>query len=319
MKLKNIIIDSHCDTSLKLLKGNGINDISNQFTLNNALNYYKYIQFFAMYIEPEYVNGSELKLCTDLIDLVKKEVQKNSDLIKIITNRVELEKYITDERKKLGIVLTVEDGVCLEGNIDNLVKLYNEGIRVLGLTWNYKNQVGSGCLESEDKGLTNFGKEVVKKMNELGIIIDVSHLSEKSFYDVIKISHRAVIASHSCSKAICDNKRNLSDEQIKIISENGGMIGVNFYKKFLSKDVSKADTICLAQHIKHICDIGGKECVGLGSDYDGMKKEDTVIGLEDNSKLINLIQILKMEKFSDEDIERIMWKNQFEFMRREFK
>jgi membrane dipeptidase len=316
-----MIIDSHCDTALKLLNGSDINSKNNQFTLDNALTYDKYIQFFAMYIEPEYVKSGEYNLCINLINSVKKEVDKNNEYTKIITTKYELNKYLDLKTKALGIILSVEDASCLEGNIENLQRLYDNGIRVIGLTWNLKNEVasGAGCLGNEDDGLSKFGEEVVRKMNELNIIIDVSHLSEKSFYDVMRVTDKPVIASHSCSKTICNHRRNLSDDQIRLISSRGGIIGINFYSEFLSDNTGKADIECLVKHIKHIYSVGGKNCIGLGSDYDGMKKDKIVTGLEDNSKLISLFDYLKKENFSDEDIDRIMWKNELEFLIRELK
>ncbi|MDD2376007.1 MAG: dipeptidase [Clostridia bacterium] len=319
--MKNIIIDSHCDTALKLLSGSNINSNTNQFTLNNALKYDKYLQFFAMYIEPEYVKDGEYDLCNRLIDLVKNEVYNNSKYMKIIINKNELEQYFNEKNRRLGVILTVEDASCLEGKIDNLYNLFDRGIRVIGLTWNGKNQIAGGadCSNTNNDGLSKFGEEVVKKMNELGIIIDVSHLSEKSFYDVMKITNKPVMASHSCCKSICNHRRNLSDDQIKLISKNGGIIGVNLYKDFLNIDTNKADIECLVKHIRHIFNIGGKECIGLGSDYDGMNINKVVIGLENNSKLSNLSKYLKRSEFTDEEVDRIMWKNQFEFLKRELK
>jgi membrane dipeptidase len=319
--LKNIIIDSHCDTALKLLSGSDINSNSNQFTLNNALIYDKYIQFFAMYMEPKCAERGEFDLCNRLITSVKSEVEKSSKYMRIISNKNQLERYFNEDNRGLGVILTVEDASCLEGKIDNLLNLFDSGISVIGLTWNGKNQVasGAGCSADEDTGLSKFGEEVIRRMNELGIIIDVSHLSEKSFYDVMKITSKPVMASHSCAKSICDHRRNLSDEQIKLISQNGGVIGVNFYKEFLNQDMSKSDIECLVKHIRHILNIGGPTCVCLGSDYDGMNRDRTVIGLEDNSKLIKLSNYLKNDNFTDEQIDRIMWKNQFEFLKRELK
>jgi len=317
--LKNIIIDSHCDTALKLLNGSDINSSGNQFTLNNALIYDKYIQFFAMYIEPKCAEHGEFDLCNKLINSVKNEVKKNSKYMKIITNKSQLERYFNEESRSLGVILTVEDASCLEGKIDNLLSLFDSGISVIGLTWNGKNQVASGCSSDEDTGLSKFGEEVIRKTNELGIIIDVSHLSEKSFYDVMKITSKPVIASHSCSKSICSHRRNLSDEQIKLIVSNGGVIGVNFYKDFINNDASKSDIKWLVKHIRHISNIGGLKCVCLGSDYDGMGKDKTVIGLEDNSKLMKISNYLKEDNFTEEQIEGIMWKNQFEFLKRELK
>lgn len=319
--MRRIVIDSHCDTALKLINGNTINDVNNQFTLSNALIWDKYLQFFAMYMEPEYATLGPYELCQRLLYSIKNEVKMNSQHMQIITNAEELECYFNEIDNKLGVILSVEDASCLEGKIENLQKLYDNGVRVIGLTWNGKNEVAAGVRYSntDEDGLTKFGEEVIKKMNELDVIIDVSHLSEKSFYDVVKITTKPVIASHSCAKAICNHARNLTDNQIKIISERGGVIGVNFYKDFLHEDRSKADIDSLIKHIKHIYKIGGKECIAIGSDYDGMKREDTAIGLEDNSKLVNIIDALKKENFTDEDIDRIMWKNQYEFLKKELK
>lgn len=317
--MKNIIIDSHCDTALKLLKGSNINDTNNQFTLNNALYYNKYIQFFAMYMEPEYIEKGTLDLALRLINSVKREAEINKKYIKIITNKYELENYFESEGKSLGIILAIEDASCLEGNIENIYKLYNNGIRIIGLTWNGKNEVATGVdySNSEDDGLTNFGQEIVKKMNEMGIIIDVSHLSEKSFFDVMKFTTKPVIASHSCSKSLCNHKRNLTDEQIKLISNKGGIIGINLYRDFLSVDRNEANIECVIKHIKHICEIGGNRCIAIGSDYDGISKNNTAIGLEDNSKLIDLAIHLRKDGFTEDAIDNIMWKNQLEFLKRE--
>jgi len=319
--LKKIIVDSHCDTALKLLNGYDINSSSNQFTLNNSLIYDKYIQVFAMYIEPEYVRNGEYELCNRLITSVKNEVEKNSKYMKIITNKYQLQRYFNEDNRRLGVILSIEDASCLEGSIDNVQNFFDNGISIIGLTWNERNEVASGanCCGDIDDGLSEFGKQVIRKMNELGIIIDVSHLSEKSFYDVMKITSKPVIASHSCSKSICSHRRNLSDEQIKLIVSNGGVIGVNFYKDFINNDASKSDIKWLVKHIRHISNIGGLKCVCLGSDYDGMGKDKTVIGLEDNSKLMKISNYLKEDNFTEEQIEGIMWKNQFEFLKRELK
>jgi membrane dipeptidase len=319
--MKNIVIDSHCDTALKILQGSNINDSANQVNLKNCLAYDKYIQFFAMYIEPEEITNGPYDLFKRLIKSFKNEVEKNNRYMKIIKNKNELKEYIDMQNKVLGVILTVEDASCLEGNIANLYNLYNEGVRVIGLTWNGRNEIATGVKFSNTKedGLTKFGEEVVRKMNELGIIIDVSHLSEKSFYDVMKVTSKPVIASHSCSKALCNNLRNLTDEQIRLIANNGGIIGINFYRDFLCEDRNKADVECVVKHIKHISEIGGSKCVCLGSDYDGMSRNNTAKGLEDNSKLINLVNALKTSGFSDEEIDGIMWRNELEFLLRELK
>ncbi|MDF2865925.1 MAG: Membrane dipeptidase [Clostridia bacterium] len=254
-----------------------------------------------------------------MIDSLNKQIEENRQFIQLILNKKDLNAYLNCKEKKLGIILTVEDAICLEKKIENIQKLYDMGIRAIGLTWNGKNQLASGASCMKDEGLSKFGEEVVKKMNEIGIIIDVSHLSEKSFFDVMNITKKPVIASHSCSKYICNHRRNLSDEQIKLISKNSGMICLNFYKEFVNVDPNKADLKSFVNHIKHIYSIAGKQCIGIGSDYDGIKKKDTITLLEDNSKLVNLMNFLKKEKFTDEEIDGILWRNQLNFLKKNLK
>ncbi|MCX8074079.1 MAG: dipeptidase [Clostridia bacterium] len=311
--MKKIVIDSHCDTVLKIYEGSNINSLNNQFRLDNALEYYKYIQFFAMYIEPEYIDKSPFDLCVNLINTLNSEIEKNTNKIMIVEDKKSLKKYIDEDNKMLGAVISVEDGIALEGKIENLYRLYEKKVRLLGLTWNNRNEIASGanCTDREDIGLTDFGREVIDQMNNLGMIADVSHLSEKSFWDTIKITKKPLIASHSCSKSVCNHKRNLNDEQIKAISENGGVVGINLYKEFIGNN-DEANIDLVIKHMQHIINIGGTDCVGIGSDFDGIKTP--VIGLENNSKFENLFYYLKKYDFSEETIDKIMWKNYMEFL-----
>lgn len=325
--MRKIIVDSHCDSALKYFKAEGINSQSNQFKVNSALKYDKYIQVFAAYIEPNYITSGPFDLSLKLINSVKQKMNIYNDRMFGVVNKYELEKYLRLEEKKLGVMFSIEDAICLEGKIENLEKLYNEGVRIIGLTWNISNDVAGGAnFDGEESskeakkysdGLSDFGKRVIERMNELGIIVDVSHLSQKSFYDVVQQTYKPVIASHSNSMSVCNNKRNLTDEQIGIISKMGGMIGLNFYRPFVSENEAQANVEKLVQHIKHIEKIGGIDCIGIGADFDGMSR--AVIGLEDNSKFDNLINELKKNKYSDDKIEKILGLNYIEFFRRNLK
>ena len=195
-------------------------------------------------------------------------------------------------------ILSIEGGEPIE-KLEDIEYLKSLGIMMIAPTWNYKNKLGCGVLEKEDTGLTEFGKKAIAKMNELGILIDVSHLSEKSFWDVCKISKKPICASHSNSKTIKDNPRNLTDEQFIKIRDMKGCVGINFYPPFLGDSID-----CVVDHINHFLSLGGEDNIGMGSDFDGvdfLPKE--IDGCQDMEKVI------KMLPYSTDIREKIAYKN----------
>ena len=187
---------------------------------------------------------------------------------------------------KCAAVLSVEGGEVLEGRIENLRILSRLGVRAMTLTWNYSNELCDGVGEVRGAGLTEFGKKVVSEMNRLGMIIDVSHISVKGFWDVIETSRCPIAATHSNAYALKAHPRNLSDEQIKAIIENGGVIGASIYPEFVSDGVCRAADII--RHIEHILALGGEENVGFGSDFDGIDRTpDDIRGAEEMYRLID--------------------------------
>ena len=319
--MKKYIVDSHCDSALKFYQGEGINSKNNQFILAEALKYDKYIQVFASYMEPKYIKVNAYDLATNLINSVKQKINIYSDKMFLILTKYDLEQYLRLETKKVGCILSVEDGIALCGKLENLNLLYDQGVRILGLTWNIQNEIASGAnidkvndkSKKVEDGLTDFGEMVVEKMNKINMIIDVSHLSQKSFYDVINKTKKPVIASHSNAKTVCNNVRNLNDDQIKKIANIGGMIGINFYSNFVAENPMNANISMLAKHIQHIENIAGINCIGIGSDFDGMNAP--VIELENNSKLDLLINELSNLNYSDDKIEKIIGMNYIKFLR----
>lgn len=179
------------------------------------------------------------------------------------------------------------------------------------LTWNYRNQIADGAFENATGGgLTTFGKKVVSQMNSLGMIIDVSHLSDAGFWDVDKISEKPYIASHSNARKICNSQRNLTDEQIKAISEKGGAIGINLYPKFLSLN-EKSDINDILKHIDYIINTGGEDCIGIGCDFDGINcMPENIYGVESLEFIINEVEkkygFLIAEKFAGKNFLRVM-------------
>lgn len=309
------IIDMHCDTIYKLInskedKNLRKNDLSidiEKLKKGNSL-----AQFFALFIDKEECESS-LETCFKMLDRFYLELKENTDNIRLARNYEEL-----CNNKKLGKIsafLTIEEGGALKGQLYNLRNFYRLGVRLITLTWNYENEIGfPNCKEEYmEKGLTPFGIELIEEMNKLGMIIDVSHLSDAGFYDVAKYSKDPFVASHSNARAITPHKRNLTDEMIKTLSDKGGVMGINFCNYFLDTgsgypedtgDISRIDD--MIKHIKHIKNVGGIQCIALGTDFDGIS---CPVEIEDISHIEKLVIALKKEGFSEKEIEMICYKN----------
>ena len=180
------------------------------------------------------------------------------------------------EQDIISAVAAVEEGGVLNGDIERLEELYREGVRLITLTWNYENCLAYPNSRDEKvmrRGLKPFGLEVIRQMNESGIIVDVSHLSDGGFWDCIRYTGKPIVASHSNCRDLCNHPRNLTDEMIRALAEKGGVTGLNFYPFFLTgeKTAVLAD---LARHAKHMMQTGGEDVVAIGTDFDGYQAEE---------------------------------------------
>ncbi len=293
------IFDAHCDTMCRLLeKGQSLENASGMVSAPMMREYKSYIQVFAAWVDGE----NPLMQAIMLRDKFMTET-KNSSL-RIIDSKDALEDIRNNSG--YGAILSLENGSALHRNIEMVDVLYRLGFRLITLTWNGSNELGFGAVDSLGGGLTPFGKEVVKRMNSLGMIIDVSHLSEKGFWDVAECSVMPFVASHSNAKAICNHPRNLTDEQIKEIISRRGVIGINLYDSFLSDDGS-SDINKVIEHIEHIMSLGGENSIGIGTDFDGISK--SAKGLENVSCLKKLSDELSAHGYSEEQIDKIMYSN----------
>lgn len=310
--MKKIIADAHADTVEFSLDNNmNIMDRSLSFNLIDVRDKLPYIQGLACFVHDKYVN-SGYKRVNDILNYYFKEENENSDVILRIRKSKDINDCIL--HNKLGTIITVENGLALDGNIDNLYKLYKKDVRMMTLTWNGENQLGSGVLSNNDIGLTSFGKKCINKMNNINMIIDVSHSSPKTFWDILNISTKPVIASHSNVYKICKNKRNLTDTQIKEIAKSNGLIGVTFYDKFLTYKNS-ANVQDIINHISYICNLVGKEYVCIGSDFDGIEKEGLPENLKGVKDIMKLEECMLYNGFSKEDIQDIMGNNLIRFLK----
>ncbi len=305
------IFDLHCDTLYKLATEK--KDIyKNYFHVDilRAKNYTPYVACFAIWI-PDELRGEEafafFNQCTEYINaqasLYKNDFKlcKNLEDLKISENKCDL---------KPRIILTVEGGRALAGKIENVEYLSKLGVKILTLTWNGKCEIGDGAEIIGSKGLTAFGKDVVRKMENCGMIVDVSHASEKLFYDVAQIANKPFIATHSNSANICSHRRNLTDEQFKIIREHGGLVGITFCKDFLTERGS-AEFDDIRRHTEHFLELGGENTLAIGSDFDGATMPEKLCGVQN---LEDLHEYFLIKKYSEELIDKMFFKNAYNFM-----
>lgn len=303
-----LIIDAHCDSALSVYKSNG--DLyENDFHLDikRICGQGERVQFFAAFANPiKYMNNILTKVLS-IIDVVYEACENHGDKIAVCLSCGDIEKATA--AGKVAALLSVEGGECLNGELSVLRQLYRLGVRSMLLAWNHRNLLADGAEEQNGAGLSDFGRRVVTEMERLGMIVDVSHLCEASFYDVLSISAKPVIASHSNSRAICGNPRNLTDDQLITIMKNGGVIGINFYPYFLN-NTENADMDDVVRHIEHICSITGEDHIGIGADYDGI--ECTPKGLEGAQCIPSLFERLLQLNYSSTFIEKLAGRN---FMR----
>lgn len=312
------IVDFHCDTISQLYdirkSGENINLKKNKLHLDiEKMKKGDYmLQVFASYVDLG-SNNKPLESCLSYIDLLYDEVEKNKDDIGIVYTYEDILKNI--ENNKMSALLSIEEGGVCKGNLSLLRNFYRLGVRMMTLTWNYENELSypNGCFYDEEKnerkGLKEKGFEFINEMESLGMIIDVSHLSDDGIYDVYNNTSKPFIASHSNARNVCSHQRNLTDDMIKKIGERGGVIGVNFYSSFLnnnykSNDISKIEDII--NNIKYISNTGGIDCVGIGSDFDGI---DCPLEFENSSKVQLIYDEMKKSGFREEDIEKVFYKN----------
>ncbi len=235
------------------------------------------------------------------LNQVKRQQTLHPDRMAIATTPQEI-RTIKAQGKK-AICLGIENGYALGKQIENLRMFKEMGVSYITLCHNGDNDIcDSARGKQEWKGLSPFGKEVVKEMNRLGIMVDISHAAESTFYQVMEVSETPIIASHSSARALCDHPRNLTDDQLKALAAQGGVAQICLYKGFINKEEEKASLSDAIRHINHIVDLIGIDHVGIGSDFDG---DGELIGCSATNELINITVRLLEEGYTEEDIRKI--------------
>ena len=305
------IIDSHCDT-IELIADYGL-DVFHQQKCHVSLEGLKIgrvgLQFFAAFVTPRKKHPC-LQRGLELIKAYQILMDNCSESFMPVLNFSDINT--ARSQGKIGALLTVEGGDVLEGNLHNLRILYDLGVRAMTLTWNYANEIADGVLENDsDRKLSTFGHKVIREMNRLGMLIDVSHLSEKGFYSVLETSEKPIAATHSNAWSVCPHPRNLKNDQIVCLAKAGGVMGINFYPPFLSKQY--ADINDILRHIEYIAGIAGIDVIGFGSDFDGIEETlPDVCGPQDYERIINALLRLN---YKERDVKKIAYENYLRVLR----
>lgn len=314
-------------------------------------------EFFAVYVGKEFVNkkpgegGGATRRALDVIDVVLEQVRRHPESLEAASTVADIRRIARSG--KIAALMGIEGGHAIEDSLHALRMFYKLGVRYMTLTHTNTNDWADseGDLNNPSvkhhNGLTDFGREVVREMNRIGMMVDISHVSDKTFYDVIAATRAPIIASHSSARAIANHSRNMSDDMLRALAKNGGVVMVNFYDGFLdprkaelalrarvmedelklkypddpkrvqgeidewrkSNDPGKTPLSVLIDHIDHIAKVAGIDHVGIGSDFDGVPLTGLPVGMEDISKLPTLTYELLKRGYTDADVKKILGEN----------
>lgn len=276
------VFDAHCDTLCRILdEGGNITHNKYNTDTDRMREYKSYTQIYAMFISPDYHHNPKARM-KNLYD-----IYKSSDFTGITP------------------ILSIEGGEVIE-SLEDIDYISSMGVRCINLTWNGTNAICGGA-DDERSGLTAFGRDVIRKLNQKGILIDVSHLNDVSFYDVAEVATLPLIASHSNIRAVCNHRRNLTDDMFRIICESNGCVGINFYQPFVKEngECSVEDVIL---HIEHMLLLNGMDNIGIGADFDGVS-DNLPMGIEGCQDLYKIFDKMRDLGYSDDIIERISHRN----------
>ncbi|HLJ51489.1 MAG TPA: dipeptidase [Bryobacteraceae bacterium] len=351
---QNIGIDSHIDTMQRVLidhadltKRSSVGHVDFPRLREGGVN----APFFALWV-PTYYKGAEaVRRTLDLREAMQQVLDEHPDQIALAVNASDIERITRSG--KIAAFLALEGGHQIDDDLRVLRVYYQLGIRAMTLThFRNNNWADSSTDKPAHNGLTDFGKQVVREMNRLGMIVDISHVSDKTFYDAVAVSTKPVLATHSSCRALSDVPRNMTDDMLRALAKNGGVIGINFGEGFLNpKDAEKLKAAVNSMgysepnltgkalddyaaeemhkdmapkqafatiddavaHIDHAVKIAGIDHVGIGSDFDGITSPPK--GLEDISKMISLAAALRKKGYSDADVRKIMGGNTLRLIR----
>ncbi|AXM90460.1 membrane dipeptidase [Anoxybacillus ayderensis] len=301
------IFDAHCDVLYQLFCDQDVSferSSSLHVTYDGLKQAGVTVQGFAIYIPKHVRPESRFFVALEMIDDFYEKIVSQPNM-KVVRSKKEIDQLQPNE---IGAMLTLEGCEAIGESLTQLRTLLRLGVRSVGLTWNDANMVADGALEQRGGGLTKFGKEVVQLLNEQQCWTDVSHLSERAFWDVMELAQYP-IASHSNAYTLCPHPRNLRDDQIQALIKKNGVIGVTFVPQFLRHDAHTTTVTDVLRHVDHICSLGGENHIGFGSDFDGIF--ETVEQLENVSYYPRFIDEL-LKHFKEEQVKKFLFCNFYE-------
>lgn len=314
-----MIFDGHGDiwTDVAQKRSRGERDIIKNYHLDRFRKGNMIGGILVIWVDPPY-DKEPCARTLEIIEHMSTEIMENLDILKIVKDAEGFDQAL--EEGKLAIVIGMEGLSGIGDRIDLINTLYLLGVRHMSLTWNEENLLATGVRGNPDRGLTKKGVEAVKLMEKLGIIIDTAHANDKSFWDIYKNTTGPIINSHSNARTLCNVARNIPDDQIKAIADRGGLIGINSFNEFVHTDRDKQDIYHLVDHIDYMVKLAGIDHVGFGFDFFHYLKGDTIgsfvedvnigtKGFESIEKVPDLIDILNKRGYTEEDIEKVSYKN----------
>ena len=282
--------DLHCDTLVKsYTKNENLLNGNLHVNFEKLSKFEKYTGCFAIWIDDKLTEEESF----EFFNKIMKYFSEN--------------KKLKNENTK--IILTLEGSKPIGNDLSRIKYFKEKGIKVITLTWNGSCRIGDGCYVENSKGLSYFGKSAIEEIEKNKIIIDVSHASEKLFYDVCEISKNPIIATHSNSKSVCSHVRNLTDDQFKIILQKNGIVGINLYKSFLSSNES-INLSDIEKHIYKFLSLGGENSICFGTDFDGSDPLEDVKGVE---KIYHLYEYMLSKNYSEFLLKKLFFDNANDF------
>lgn len=314
-------IDLHCDTLLKAFEEHNSDLYQTNYQLDwkSLLANQAKAQFMAIFLLPieemQSYGISDDEYIQALMDIYQENIAKYDSFLKHCNSYAD---YLEAETSgKLATFLTLEDGRSIQGDMAKLDEYYKKGVRLITLTWNHENCIGYPNSHEPNlmsKGLKEFGFDLIDRMHELGMMVDVSHLSDGGFWDVIEHHKSPILASHSNCRSLVNHPRNLTDPMIKAIADKGGVVGLNFAPTFLDDNSIEpyASVEKMSAHVRHLIQVGGEDIIALGSDFDGISGNHEIKNV---SMLNRLVEQLKKDGLTMRQLDKFYYQNAQGFLK----
>ncbi len=300
--------DLHCDTIYQcMLKGQALWENRLALSLSKGRGFGRWCQTFALFIPDGYRGRDAVSFYERLLDTYRAELSRNLPRISHCDCAEEIKTALSEG--KCASILAVEGGAALGGDVERVDTLYNDGVRMMTLTWNGDNELASG-VKGSGGGLTELGKEAIERMGRVGMLCDLSHLNERGFWEVAEMGVTPLIATHSNLKSVCDHPRNLTDEQFVAICRSGGVMGINFYRDFLGGGAFEK----IYANVCRALELGGEEHIAFGSDFDGAQMDYCINSVDKTDNLCDYL----LSKGIDEDVlKKLCFDNAFRIFGKE--